>query len=180
MFPSVSSSRQFFADDRTNHEHNTNHLRFGDFTVRFRFGRIRDMSAAEGQRVARRFFAGAFRVTKRFLFFLEFSFDFFPRNHRFLPVLGDGCFSFLAHETNEKFYKRKILPPFRVFRVFRGHPLTNIATHFLRQRAQLLAGFLADLNPGIAPAISLVRQQVGNKPAYPYHVSRAEGFVQEI
>jgi len=64
--------------------------------------------------------------------------------------------------------------------VFRGHPLTNIATHFLRQRAQLLAGFLADLNPGIAPAISLVRQQVGNKPAYPYHVSKAEGFVQKI
>jgi hypothetical protein len=94
MFPSVSSSRQFFADDRTNHEHNTNHLRFGDFTVRFRFGRIRDMSAAEGQRVARRFFAGAFRVTKRFLFFLEFSFDFFPRITGFSPFSAMAAFLF--------------------------------------------------------------------------------------
>ena len=27
-----------FVADRTSHEHNTNHFRLGDFTVRFRFG----------------------------------------------------------------------------------------------------------------------------------------------
>src|SRR5439155_3015329 len=39
VFCSPSSPRQFFVADRINHEHNTNHLRLGDFTVRFRFGR---------------------------------------------------------------------------------------------------------------------------------------------
>jgi hypothetical protein len=36
---SAFSPRRFFVDDRKSHEHNDNHLRFGDFTVRLRFGR---------------------------------------------------------------------------------------------------------------------------------------------
>ena len=40
-----------FVDDGTSHEHNTNHLRLGDFTVRFRFdGTGQDAAGTEGSR----------------------------------------------------------------------------------------------------------------------------------
>ena len=42
-----------FVDDRRSHEHNTNHLRLGDFTVRFRFGRTRSMPVATRQRLGK-------------------------------------------------------------------------------------------------------------------------------
>ena len=40
-----------FVDDRRRHEHNANHLRLGDSTVRFRFDRTgQDAAGTEGSR----------------------------------------------------------------------------------------------------------------------------------
>src|SRR6266478_556561 len=50
VFWSASWPRRSFVDDRRSHEHNSNHLRFGDFTVRFRFDRTgQDPPAAQSQ-----------------------------------------------------------------------------------------------------------------------------------
>src|SRR5437870_10323225 len=49
VFWSAFWPRRFFVDDRRSHELNTNHLRLGDFTVRFRFGRTQDPPATQSR-----------------------------------------------------------------------------------------------------------------------------------